>query len=214
MLLRGLLKRFLGLKEEGTQKPLESPTVEVKVSDVSIEVQDLTEPSRASIEPLNVIQKAKEICVPFLVSFEGTGPMKNGKFLAYKDPGSKSGLPITIAWGLTYHANGTPIQLGEEWDLAYAMQVKAIVLERFVQGVIALCPNLIKEDPRRLAAVVSFAYNVGIGNLKISNLRKKILVGNWEGAAKEFLKWDKAGGKVMRGLTRRRQAESNMFLLK
>jgi len=71
-----------------------------------------------------------------------------------------------------------------------------------------LCPGLKDEPPRRQAAVLSWAYNCGLGNLRISTFRKRINEKNWEEAALECLKWDKAAGRVLRGLTRRRQAES------
>ena len=56
-------------------------------------------------------------------------------------------------------------------------------------------------------AYVSFTYNVGVGAFCSSGLAKKLNAGDYEGACKELLKWDKAGGKVYPGLTRRRQEE-------
>lgn len=61
-------------------------------------------------------------------------------------------------------------------------------------------------------ALISFVYNVGIGAFKKSTLRKKIIAGDIQAAADEFLKWDKAGGQVLPGLTKRRQAERELFL--
>ena len=63
------------------------------------------------------------------------------------------------------------------------------------------------------AAIVSFAFNVGAGNLKQSTLLKKLNAGDFNGAANEFAKWNKAGGKVLAGLTRRRAAEAALFRL-
>ena len=60
--------------------------------------------------------------------------------------------------------------------------------------------------------LVSFAFNVGLGNLQSSTLRMKYNRGDFEGAADEFLKWTKAGGKVLNGLVRRREAERALFL--
>lgn len=62
------------------------------------------------------------------------------------------------------------------------------------------------------AALVSFAYNCGAGALKRSTLLKKIFAHDMAGAADEFLKWNRSGGKVLAGLTRRRQAERELFL--
>jgi lysozyme len=60
-------------------------------------------------------------------------------------------------------------------------------------------------------ALVSFVYNLGAGSLAESTLLKKLNKGNYKGAAKEFQKWDHAGGVVLAGLTRRRKAEAALF---
>ena len=85
-------------------------------------------------------------------------------------------------------------------------------LQRFQDGVSRLCPT---SDDRQshFDAMVSFAFNVGLGNLQASTLRMKYSRGEIEAAADEFLKWNKAGGKILAGLTRRRAAERAMFLL-
>lgn len=69
----------------------------------------------------------------------------------------------------------------------------------------------VKLNQGQFDALVSFAYNVGAGNLKSSTLLKKLNAGDYEGAANEFAKWNKAGGKELAGLTRRRAAEAAMF---
>ena len=84
-------------------------------------------------------------------------------------------------------------------------------LQRFEGGVLRLCPAAADND-RHFAALVSFAFNVGLGNLQSSTLRMKYNRGDFDGAADEFLKWDKSGGKVLAGLTRRRIAERFLFL--
>ena len=61
-------------------------------------------------------------------------------------------------------------------------------------------------------ALVSFAYNVGSRALSTSTLLKKLNAGDIKGAADEFLRWNKSGGKVMPGLTNRRKAERALFL--
>jgi lysozyme len=63
----------------------------------------------------------------------------------------------------------------------------------------------------QFAALVSFAYNCGITNLKKSTLLRLVNAGNHSGAAAEFVKWNKADGKVLPGLTRRRTAEAALF---
>ena len=65
----------------------------------------------------------------------------------------------------------------------------------------------------QFGALVSFTYNVGSGNLKASTLRQKLNRGDYAGAADEFPKWRRAGGKILRGLVRRRAAERRLFAL-
>ncbi|HYP02187.1 MAG TPA: lysozyme [Pyrinomonadaceae bacterium] len=66
-------------------------------------------------------------------------------------------------------------------------------------------------NDNQYAAIVSFTFNLGVGNLKQSTLLKKLNAGDFEGAANEFGKWNKAGGRVLAGLTRRREAEAALF---
>lgn len=84
-------------------------------------------------------------------------------------------------------------------------------LQRFEAGVLRLCPATADNDSH-FDAIVSFSFNVGIGNLQSSTLRMKYNRGEFEGAADEFLKWNKSGGKVLGGLVRRREAERMLFL--
>lgn len=125
----------------------------------------------------------------------------------YKDP---IGL-WTVGWG---HLIGDGKSLPVEWfrrltqDEADKLLEKD--LEKFERGVLRLCPNNLTQH--RFDALISFAYNLGLGNLQISTLRQKHNRNDVFGAAKEFLRWNKAGGKVFRGLTLRRQAESDLYL--
>ncbi len=97
------------------------------------------------------------------------------------------------------------------WD---ADEIDALLeadLQRFSDGVLRLCPASSDND-RHLSALVSFAFNVGLGNLQASTLRMKYNRGDYAGAADEFLKWRKSNGVVLRGLERRRKAERALFL--
>ena len=160
------------------------------------------------------LQEAKEICVAeFLVPFEGTGPMTKDKqfFIAYPDPGP-TGLPVTIAWGLTYDEQGNALQLGEQWSIERATAHKANVLSSYLAKLLQLSPMLVLEPSRRIAAMLSWVYNCGLRNYRISTFKKRVDEQDWEGAAEECLKWSRASGRVMRGLTRRRQAEARAIL--
>ena len=83
-------------------------------------------------------------------------------------------------------------------------------LQRFVVGVSKYCPSGLTQG--RLDALVSFAFNVGLGTLQRSTLRAKHNRGDYEGAAEEFLKYTKAGGKVLKGLVSRRSDERALYL--
>ena len=66
-------------------------------------------------------------------------------------------------------------------------------------------------NDNQFAALVSFSFNLGARNLRVSTLLKKLNNGDYFGAAKEFKKWSKAGGKRLGGLVRRRISERNLF---
>lgn len=107
---------------------------------------------------------------------------------------------------------GLPIPDG--WDRVLSMdEVDSILrqdLARFEAGVMRLCPK--GKSQGQFDALVSFAFNVGLGNLQNSTLRMKHNRGDFEGAAEEFLKWNKAGGKVLKGLDNRRKDERALYI--
>lgn len=82
-------------------------------------------------------------------------------------------------------------------------------LARFEAGVHRLCPGEMTQG--QFDALVSFSFNVGLGSLQKSSLRMKHNRGDYEGAAEEFLKWAKAGGKVLKGLLKRREDEKALY---
>jgi lysozyme len=81
----------------------------------------------------------------------------------------------------------------------------------FERGVLRLVPG-VSGHQGRFDALVSFAFNAGLGNLQRSTIRMKANRGDWEGAAEAFMAWTKGGGKVLPGLVKRRQAEIALFL--
>lgn len=95
-----------------------------------------------------------------------------------------------------------------------AEQIDALLnfdLARFERGVARLCPSSTLNQ-NHFDALVSFSFNVGLGSLQKSSLRMKYNRGEYEAAAGEFLKWAKAGGKVLPGLLKRRSDEKALFL--
>jgi lysozyme len=82
-------------------------------------------------------------------------------------------------------------------------------LNRFEAGVLRLIKVPLTQG--QFDALVSFSFNVGLGNLQNSTLRMKVNRGEYEAAAEQFLVWTKAGGKVLPGLVKRRTHEKEMF---
>jgi lysozyme len=107
------------------------------------------------------------------------------------------------------------LPIPDGWDRSLSMgEVDAILaqdLGRFERGVARLCPAVVGHQGR-FDALVSFAFNVGLGNLQRSSLRMKTNRGEFEEAADEFMKWTKAGGRVLPGLVKRRQDERALYL--
>ena len=106
-----------------------------------------------------------------------------------------------------------PIPAG--WDRTLTMdEVDGILsqdLGRFERGVVRLCPAAVGNQGI-FDSLVSFAFNVGLGNLQRSSIRMKTNRGDLEEAADEFLKWTKAGGRVLPGLVKRRNDERALYL--
>lgn len=128
---------------------------------------------------------------------------------AYPDLGT-GGAPWTIGYGWTHPVDGKPIKPG--------MTIKQETADRLLKtGLVSYENDVLKMAKVKLTqgqfdALVSFAYNVGSRALSTSTLLRKLNDGDVMGAADEFLRWNKAGGKVLNGLTRRREAERALFL--
>lgn len=105
------------------------------------------------------------------------------------------------------------IPLPPEWDRVLSMaEVDAILaadLATFERGVLRLCPGGLTQG--RFDALVSFSFNVGLGNLQRSTIRMKHNRGDFEGAAEGFMAWTKAGGKELTGLVKRRKHERALY---
>lgn len=110
---------------------------------------------------------------------------------------------LTIGWGATGGITPTT-----KWTQVQADERLMQDAKRFMAGTKLLLPN---ATGGLLVATSDFAYNLGLGRLKTSTLRKKILSNDLISAKAELLRWDRAGGKVLKGLTLRRKAESSLF---
>lgn len=94
----------------------------------------------------------------------------------------------------------------EEIDALFATDVGS-----FERGVLRLVPGCAGRQGA-FDALVSFAFNAGLGNLQRSTIRTKANRGDWEGAADAFMAWTKGGGKELPGLVKRRKEERELFL--
>lgn len=113
---------------------------------------------------------------------------------------------VTIGFGAT----GPDIVEGLKWTPEQANERLQKDLERFEEGVSDALEVDVTDN--QFSALVCFAFNVGIGALRGSHLLSKVNSGDMTGAAEEFLRWDRAGGQVIPGLLRRREAERDLFL--
>jgi GH24 family phage-related lysozyme (muramidase) len=157
---------------------------------------------------MSPVEEAILIAAEVLIKpFEGYArKLADGGCKAYPDPAS-GGEPWTIGFGST----GPNIGPDTVWTRQQAETALELHILYFISKLLILSPNLINATPRQIAAIISFAYNCGLGNYRISTLKKRIDSENWEGAAKEILKWNKARGRVLPGLTRRRTAEAALL---
>lgn len=122
-----------------------------------------------------------------------------------------AGIP-TIGYGSTYYSNGQKVTLNDHpisQEDANAL-LMAELQHTYLPGVLRNCP-ILATDERKCNAVVDFCYNLGIGRLQTSTLKRKINAQDWDGAKEELKKWNKGGGKVLAGLDKRRKAECNFM---
>jgi len=144
-----------------------------------------------------------EATINLIKSFEGL------ELNAYVDPATGNE-PITIGYGTTIYPDGTKVKLGDVCTQQQATEYLQHDVDQFAAKVKVLVNSDVTDN--QFGALTSFSYNVGTGNLKASTLLKKVNINpNDITIHDEFLKWNKAAGKVMNGLTRRRQAESKLY---
>lgn len=131
---------------------------------------------------------------------------------AYPDPGT-GGDPWTIGWGSTSLAGGVPVKEGDVITQDVADQLLLSELSRTRAKVLELLPMASRWSGVQQAALVSFTYNVGIGALEGSTLRRRLLAGEDPAVVvrEELPRWNQAGGRAMEGLTNRRAAEVKLF---
>lgn len=142
-----------------------------------------------------------------VISKAGLGLIKefeDCKLTAYPDPAT-GGEPWTIGYG---HTGG--VKKGDVWTQAQADAAIIEDVDKFSDGVSALI-GAAPTTQGQYDALVSFAYNVGLGNLKKSTLLRMHKDGDYSGAVGQFARWANANGKPMAGLKRRREAEAALY---
>jgi lysozyme len=140
---------------------------------------------------------ASRAALDIIKQFEGC------RLKAYPDPGT-GGAPWTIGYGHTKDvARGMLITQRQADDFLH------LDILEFEKGVDALIK--VELQQHQFDALVSFAFNCGIGNLQSSTLLKMVNAGNFEAVPAQFMKWTRAAGKELPGLVRRRRAEAALW---
>jgi lysozyme len=121
-----------------------------------------------------------------------------------------AGVP-TIGCGSTRYLDGTAVTLTDPpITREHAMHLlRERLLRDFLPGVLRLAGAI--DTPGRLAALTDLAYNIGLGNLRASTLLRVVRAGKWDEAPAQFRRWNKGGGRVLAGLTKRREAEISLL---
>lgn len=145
--------------------------------------------------------KINQACIDLVKKYEGLS------LKPYLCPAGKA----TIGYGATFYPNGRRVTMQDKpITEAQATEMLVQMLASFALQVKSLLKVELNEN--QFGALVSFAYNVGIGNLKSSTLLKLVNANKPMAASQEFDKWTRAGGKILPGLVKRRYEERLLFI--
>lgn len=113
----------------------------------------------------------------------------------------------SIGFGATRYENGSPVQLTDlPITRKRAEQLMLWSVQKvYLPAVMRMCPGV--PDAYKLAALIDFTFNLGAGRLRASTLRRRVNAQDWPAVASELRKWTRGGGKVLKGLVARREAE-------
>lgn len=152
--------------------------------------------------------------IEYPINDEGVDLLKDFEQFAKTKPGKKNvahaywddlGKVWTIGWGFT-----KGVKEGDTMTLNQADRRLAAELEEYADAVRQACK--IEPNENQLAALTVCAWNIGIGGIRTSSMIRAHNRGDFQAAARAFGLWNKSGGKVVSGLTRRRAAESALYL--
>jgi len=140
--------------------------------------------------------QAGKNCIDLIKKFEGL------RLESYKCP---AGL-WTLGYGNTQWENGIRVKENQVIDIQRAEKLLIYWVSKYADRITVKC------NQNQFDALVSFAYNVGIGNFDSSTLKKKVIANpNDPNIRDEFMKWISSRGKQLAGLVKRREAEANLY---
>jgi GH24 family phage-related lysozyme (muramidase) len=198
-----LLRRLLDLGGTGRSHP---PVIEAAASAPDFPSLD----SVASVSNTPTPRMIGEAGTALIKRFEGCARLRlDGLVEAYPDPGT-GGEPWTIGWGATGrdHVHGGRIGPGTVWTQGQCDARLTDDLARYAADVAAALGDA-PTTQAQFDALLSFHYNTGA--IARATLTKKHIAGDYDGAASEFARWNRAGGRMLKGLVRRRAAEAELY---
>lgn len=150
---------------------------------------------------MTALDELLAILIPLLERFEGFRPRP---YLC------SAGVP-TIGFGTTQYLDGRRVTLKDEpITREHALiLLREQVLTDYLPQVLRLCQGL--DTTQRVAAISSWAYNLGIGALRSSTMRRRINEQAWPDARLECKRWNRAAGRIVAGLVKRREAEAALL---
>jgi GH24 family phage-related lysozyme (muramidase) len=189
---------------EGEVTPVE-PKKEPTVKDQVVEGS-----THGSAKPANQYTTVSKKAIDLIKAGEGLAKkIGNNQVQAYPDPGS-GGEPWTIGYGTT-RIGGKPVEPGQVITIQQAEQIfQEQIVRDYLPGVKSSIRGLVTQS--MIDACVSLAYNIGVGGFRRSSVCSNINRGDYQGAANSFSLFNKASGRVLPGLTKRRAEEAELFL--
>lgn len=118
----------------------------------------------------------------------------------------------TIGYGTVYKPGGAKVTM-QDLPISQALAEEWLIHElrnTYAPGVLRLCPGVAGNE-RAFNVLVDFCYNLGVGRLQTSTLRRVVNAGDWDGAKEQLMRWVRGGGRVLPGLVKRRAAEAALL---
>lgn len=213
----GAIRRMLGRKStqpvigRSDPKRRDAGGEEFLTQDSVSSVSSPSARAQVSVPKAGGARKVGMAGINLIKQFEGCARLRrDGLVEAYPDPGTGAE-PWTIGWGATGtdYETGERIAPGTTWTQAKCDERLAQDLRRYAAEV-AKAIGKAATTQTQFDALVSFHYNTGA--IARATLTKKHVAGDHAGAASEFARWNKAGGRVLKGLVRRRAEEAKLYL--